>query len=450
MAGDPATFVRLPATLLLLAILNSVCFVISGELPSLSVAEYASLQVSPNLVVEKSPGSRPGSQVVCERVEINGLSRISNLTSFFSSVKVKVSTGHYANISVCFHRNASLGVGMCPNGQWEKLTKGSWVRSMSPFDHKLLDVRIVGFPVGTVEVELNEERYLYRVIFLVLGILLMTFASFLSNSLAVYYGGAMTLGVMLVVLVILFQGMKILPTGRKSSLGLFLYGSIVGVGSFLFSYVPTLLRSLLAEMGIGEDAYSPLAVFLLAFVGLTGAWLGFWAVRKLVLTEDGSIDSGVAHFVAWSFRILAASMILQSSVDPLLAVGALIGGVVIPLALKGFIINVHSKMSFRKNKGKRVSKPVYSPVEDSYEDKPKFHKLSDSNTFVSTFHDTTERKHYSKEEWDEFTKKSTKKALESLVRSADFNSWAVANTDKLTLRPKKDTETRKQSWLPWS
>lgn len=70
--------------------------------------EHASLQVSPSLVVEKSPGSRPGSQVVCERVEINGLSRIRNLTSFFSSVKVKVmnvnSTGRTPNITVCFHR----------------------------------------------------------------------------------------------------------------------------------------------------------------------------------------------------------------------------------------------------------------------------------------------------------------------------------------------------------
>ena len=53
------------------------------------------------------------------------------------------------------------------------------------------------------------------------------------------------------------------------------------------------------------------AVFLLAFVVLIGAWLGFWAVRKLVLTEDGSIDTGVAQFVAWSFRIVASSMILQ-------------------------------------------------------------------------------------------------------------------------------------------
>jgi len=39
--------------------------------------------------------------------------------------------------------------------------------------------------------------------------------------------------------------------------------------------------------------------------------LGFWAVRKLILTEDGSIDTTVSHFVAWSIWISGAVMILQ-------------------------------------------------------------------------------------------------------------------------------------------
>ncbi|KAI7728787.1 hypothetical protein M8C21_015523 [Ambrosia artemisiifolia] len=340
--GDAVAYVSFPAILLLLlTVVNSAGVGVSGELPSLTVAKFAFLQLSPSLVVKNSPGSKPGSQVVCERLEIIGLPRLRNLTSFFSSVKVKVtnvnSTGRPPSITVCFHRNASLGVGMCNEDRWEKLTNGSWVRSMSPFDHKLLDIRSVGPSVGTVEVALNEEFYLYRVMFLILGIIMMTFATSLSNSLATYYGGAMTLGVLLVVLVILFQGMKILPSGRKSSLALVLYGSIVGVGSFLFSYVPALLRSLLVEMGISEDLHSPVAAFLLAFVVLCGAWLGFWAVRKLVLTEDGSIDTGVAQFVAWSIRIVASCMILQCSVDPLLAVAALVCGVVIPSAAKGLL-----------------------------------------------------------------------------------------------------------------
>ncbi|KAL4588508.1 hypothetical protein LXL04_001399 [Taraxacum kok-saghyz] len=456
MGGDSATSFRLTTLLLLLLLLlltflNSACFLVSEELPSLNVAEHSSLQITPKSVVEKSPGSRPGSQVVCERIEINGLSRFQNLTSLFSSVKVKVitvnSTSRPPNVTICFHRNASLAVGMCPEGQWVKLTKGSWVSSMSPFDHKLLDIRIVGphFSEETIEVSLNKEFYSYRVVFFVLGITLMTFASSLSNSLTVYYGGAMTLGVMLVVLVILFQGMRILPSGQKSSLGLVLYGSMVGVGSFLFSYIPTLFHSLLSELGISEDVYSPIAVFVLAFIILSGAWLGFWTVRKLVLTEDGLIDTGVAQFVAWSFRFVASSMILQSSVDPLLAVVALVNGILVPSAFKWFL----NKMMFKtnKSKGRRSYKKVF---EDSYEDEDKGKKLEEKKTFYSSFHNTRERRRYSKEEWDEFTKSTTKKALESLVCSPDFNRWAIAHADRITLRPKEDTSQRRGSWFSWS
>lgn len=53
--------------------------------------------------------------------------------------------------------------------------------------------------------------------------------------------------------------MKLLPTGRKSSLAIFLYSSIVGVGSFILSYVPQLLRSILREIGVGEDMYNPVS-----------------------------------------------------------------------------------------------------------------------------------------------------------------------------------------------
>lgn len=58
-----------------------------------------------------------------------------------------------------------------------------------------------------------------------------------------------------------------------------------------------------------------LAMFAAIFVVLAGAWLGFWVVRKLVLTEGGLIDVAVSHFVAWSVRIFSAVMILQVAVS---------------------------------------------------------------------------------------------------------------------------------------
>jgi hypothetical protein len=71
-----------------------------------------------------------------------------------------------------------------------------------------------------------------------------------------------------------------------------------------------------------------------AFLSLGGAFFGFWTVRKLILTEDGSIDVSTSLFVSWSIRIMAAVLILQSSVDPLLAGGALISVILMSSTLK--------------------------------------------------------------------------------------------------------------------
>lgn len=49
------------------------------------------------------------------------------------------------------------------------------------------------------------EIFLYRIIFLVLGNVLMTTAWALSKSLVFYYSGAMTVGIVLVILMVLFQ-----------------------------------------------------------------------------------------------------------------------------------------------------------------------------------------------------------------------------------------------------
>ncbi|KAL2906508.1 Nuclear envelope integral membrane protein 2 [Bienertia sinuspersici] len=199
----------------------------------------------------------------------------------------------------------------------------------------------------------------YRIVFLVLGTLLITLAPTLSESLVFYYSSAMVVGIILVVLVVLFQGMKLLPTGRGNSLAFLLYSSFslsdfncrfysiqIGVGSFFLSYLPRLLHTMLTEMGVSEDMYNPvckfyvidsedcLAIFFFLFISLAGAWLGFWVVRRLILTEEGLIDTSVAQFVAWSIRILGTAMVLQCSLDPLLAAEALISAAFISSILR--------------------------------------------------------------------------------------------------------------------
>ncbi|KAJ6379030.1 hypothetical protein OIU78_029117 [Salix suchowensis] len=313
------------------------------------------VQISPSLKVVNSPGTNPGTWVLCERVGIHGFPRLTNLNKFCHSLMLKISPSNSTlrrpNVEVCFHRNASRAIGMCPQGEWEKVDKGgSWGRAMSPYAHKLIDIRMAGSSPETLELSIEEgftfhfdctlsfprsnSFFLYRAVFLILGVFMLSIASTFSKSLVFYYSSAMAFGIILVILVVLFQGMKLLPTGRKSSLAIFIYSSLVGLGTFLLRYLPGLLHSILMEMGLGEDMYYPLAIFLLAFIALTGAWVGFWAVRSFVLTEDGSIDISTSHFVAWSIRVLAVVLILQSSLDPLLAAEALISGIIVSLILR--------------------------------------------------------------------------------------------------------------------
>ncbi|CAJ1929248.1 unnamed protein product [Sphenostylis stenocarpa] len=488
-----------PAWILRLLCLWASAVLVFADESSLSLTQNATLQLSRGLPVGNSPGSKPGATVVVERVYIHGLSRFKNLGKFAHSFRVKVlplptySNIRLPSIEVCFHRNVSLVAGMCPHSQWEKVAKGSWTRSMSPFDQKILDIRTAGPTLENFEVSVEEEFFVYRIVLLTLGIILMSLASFISKSLAFYYCSAMAIGIILVVLIILYQGMKLLPTGRKSSLAIFLYSTAVGFGTFLLRYIPGLLRSVLTELGVDEDMYNPLAIFLLFFVAIFGAWLGFWVVHKLVLTETGSVDISTAQFVAWAIRILAAIMILQSSMDPLLGTLTLLCGSLLSWLRRmhrvRFIRHLRRRLFKSPKKSRRRSQvPDSSPFDDSHdehvynktqnkEDSPLFQPqlksptLSPCKSYVtgtfsgftrtprktqkevlypSVIHNTPERKKYSAAEWDAFTKESTEKALEELVTSPDFSKWLSTNADRISVTPNTKTDRPRGGWLLWS
>jgi hypothetical protein len=57
--------------------------------------------------------------------------------------------------------------------------------------------------------------------------------------------------------------MKLLPTGRKSSLAIFVYSSLVGMTTYFLHYLSGLLRSVLVEIGIAEDMHNPVCKFSL-------------------------------------------------------------------------------------------------------------------------------------------------------------------------------------------
>ena len=56
-------------------------------------------------------------------------------------------------------RNVLLGIGMCPDKKWETISNGSWARSMSPFGHKLLDLRVVGSSLDSFEVSIEKGSF---------------------------------------------------------------------------------------------------------------------------------------------------------------------------------------------------------------------------------------------------------------------------------------------------
>ncbi|KAL0863202.1 hypothetical protein Bca101_042320 [Brassica carinata] len=442
------------------------------------VGETRAVQVNPSLEVKGSPGLKPERTSLCERIRINGLRRLKHVDKYAHSLKLILNAstaGKASNFDVCFHRNLSRAIGMCPPSRWEKVSKGSWVQTMSPFDHKVLDVRSISSAKVNLELSAVEEFSMYRIVFLILGAVLLASASMLSQSLAFYYSSAMAVGIMLVVLLVLFQGMKLLPTGRSSS-ALFIYSTLLGLGGFLLRYIPGLFQSLLTEMGIDEDMYTPVAIFAGVFLSLAGAFFGFWTVRKLVLTEDGSIDMSTSLFVAWSIRIIAAVLILQSSVDPLLAGGALISVILISSSLKkitrlkiplnlllgiweairsaevptvpGFLHDFMQKSPDASEFGNRVTFASSSGGISGMRQSPP----SESDTFPSSFHKTPERSKLSKEEWKKLTKDSTTKAVKELVSSPGFSSWAAANADRINVTPRKESSSsnRSRKWLHWS
>lgn len=80
------------------------------------------------------------------------------------------------------------------------------------------------------------------------------------------------------------------------------------------------------------------------------------------------------------------------------------------------------------------------------------YQLPDSGVYPSTFHATPERRKFSKDAWEKFTKDSTQRAVQELVSSPDFSKWVAANAERITVTPKSSGASGQQrrKWLLWS
>lgn len=496
-------FTRLPLWILwLLLFLGPACsladYLFADSPPPIqdvTVGVPITVRRSSGSFIETSPGIKHGELISCNRLRIPGVSRVRNIRKYANSLRVKAEVVEKISLlasqkaDVCFHGNESLGLGQCSKESWQPLEKGSWNGMMSPFETKYLDVRIRDSLTDVrLMVSVEEEFWPFRLVFLTCGLILLLVAPIVSSWVPFYYSSAMMLGVFLIVIVLLFQGMKLLPTGRKSTLYIFLYGSVVGLGTVVLHYFSGLVASISKELGISSGTYNPVGIFLVLGIGLMGSWLGYWGVRKMVLLADGTVDSGTAQFVKWAIYIVGSVMILQSSHDPLLALLALLASWVVcwivnkvhlqdivdtwELMLsfwreRFFYRNLYNFQSKRSRADhQQFPKTEFLPKEDTpflksqrgplFQSSPLSSKRlqvspvpsSDGKftdqEYLSTFHKTPTRRGMSQSEWTQVTKQHTKRAIQDLAASPKFADWFTKNAERVMIVPNEHREDRSQ------
>ncbi|KAG0483709.1 hypothetical protein HPP92_011793 [Vanilla planifolia] len=423
----------------------------------------------------------------CERVRVHGTSRL-NLRSYASSLHVTVKASDdmpkklYGNVGICFHRNASLGMCQCENDDWRSLQKGEWKSVMSPYDTRFIDVRSGEKVSGSVGLSVEEEFQQWRLVCFGIGFVLLLMAPIVSKWAPFYYSSSMALGVLLVILLILFQGMKLIPMGRKNVFYLTLYGSVLGVGSYIAHYFSTIVNSVLVNFGLSEEMHNPVSIFLLVGIVLAGAALGYWIVRKFILSEDGTIDAGIAQFVKWAMRIVAVILVLQSSLDALLSVVAL-GACWSLCSLLTSIewrnrnpknASLWHKRAFQASSGSNRNAEFFtrsankgsgnltwgtpssnglsiSPAKGQMSSTPKrnstpsIRNRRQSENFYSTFHKTPPTRKFSKMEWEDFTRESTRGALEEWASTPEVGKWIADNAYRMRLANDNSSEDTQES-----
>lgn len=342
---------------------------------------------------------------------------------------------------------------------------------MSPYEVRYIDVKVISAtPLsGPVTIAIEEDFQQWRLLCLALGFMLLLLAPVVSSWVPFYYSSSMAIGIFLVVLIILFQGMKLLPTGRKNVFYLTVYGSVLGAGSYLVHHFAMLVNSILLSFGLKEEMHNPVAIFLLLGIVLSGAALGYWIVRKFVISEDGNVDVGVAQFVKWAMRIIGATSIFQSTPDAPLALGAFICCwavcyLISSLKRRGTMNQSYSgsgspwNRQYKQIVGKRI-RPEFlsrsSPqdrkwrVSDSHSpawpNSPVKGVISPSSgmqdrDYYSTFHKTRNRKKFTKKAWDDFTRDSTRQALAEWASSPEFTDWIMEHADRIQLLPSDSSD----------
>ncbi|KAG2322275.1 hypothetical protein Bca52824_015488 [Brassica carinata] len=427
----------------------------------------------------------------CERIQVSGYPR-TELGKYAHSFKVKlaplltVPERLHSKIQVCVHRNVSLGMCQCEKSDWKNLHKGQWSFAMSPYDTQYIDLKFSGQSSGSVTISVAEDFQQWRILCLVAGLVVILAAPVVSSWLPFYYTSSMAVGVFLVVLIIIFQVMRLLPTGRKNVMYLAFYGSVVGAGSFILHQFSMMVDMILVNFGLSEDMYSPVAILVLVGIAITGAAFGFWTVRKFVVSKDGGVDASVAQFVKWAMRSVAATFIFQSTMDTPLAMGAFVSASLLGYLLSKTIHNrksvvtqrqwlvpagkgrspMHGRAEFLSrpgaglwNSARTVPSTTGSPSNGlrNAMSRSSFNRRVpiERKDYYSTYHRTPNRKKLTKEEYEEVTRETTREAMAGLTASPGFSDWLIEHADRIKLLPDESYDdelgsesdsTGEQSW----
>ncbi|KAL9675867.1 hypothetical protein QQ045_004075 [Rhodiola kirilowii] len=439
------------------------------------------IEVTPSMIIKDLISDSSKDTITCERLQVSGMSRLK-LGSYASSLRVTVAPSVvipeqlHARIQVCLHQNASLGICQCDKEYWKNIHKGLCTSSsMSPYDERYVDIKFIGGISGSVAVTVEEDAQRWRLVCLALGFVMLLLAPIVSSWVPFYYSSSMFIGVLLVVIILLFQGMKLLPTGRKSAFYLTVYGSLIGAGSFLLHHFSVMINSILVNFGLSEEMHNPISIIVLVLIVLAGAGLGYWIVRRYIVSEDGEVDAGITLFVKWAMRIVGSTFILQSTLDTPLAFGALIFCWSVCIAIHcaksifhewdhsygvgdswlwrvGKAQTQHSRAEFLSKKsrwGKQGNLRNSSKMSPSFQNSPDLQnspakgftspsysrqRTSVERDHYSIFHKTPGRKKFSKREWEEFTEESTRLAMAEMASSPEFTEWIIENANRITLR----------------
>nr|CAB3493852.1 unnamed protein product [Digitaria exilis] len=414
---SPPSSRRAAPTLLLLASLAALIILSSGDDGTAHLLKDVSLG---NPEVSFVPSPFAGQ--FCERVRLSGVPR-----------------------------NASMGLCQCEVGEWQVFQDGLWTAVNSPYGNKYVDVKLADKKSARFTLSIQE---------------VCTFTQeFAAGS---FYSDPTIIDPDLALVI----GDEIVTNGEEKFI-LPHYLWICGVGSYAVHYFSTLVSSILENFGLSEEMHNPVSLFLMVTIVLTGAGFGYWMVRRFILSKDGSVDAGIAQFVKWAMRVVATFFVMQSTLDPRLAMVALASCWSVCALLTGKKVQ---RITTPKKKQSKVSSQLMltqgSPSSPQVQFLSPSSKIGFGRTasrssatqygwsnlangglvssaltkqvepkqdedYYSTFHNIEPRK-YSKEEWKNFTQESTRKALAECTATPEFAKWVADNAHRL--RVEKDDD----------